>query len=484
MSKQTSSKIISSKTTSSSITSTNIISRNISGQMDISFRMDIRGNSGNPIIIDNLSDLSDNDSDTSDSSESSDSSHKHQNKQNKSNKAIKPNHSDQPVQPDQNNSEQPDYIQLDRYQSYKLYLKKKVSVGIITIEIDTFTHKDNNIVWSDMLFDYDKIMMNDLEELLKLFYYLDYKDDFNNLQYVHKSPKTKRFIIETALNYRDDNIIKQYISELSIEDLTNKTNDYDLNIIEKLASHGYICGNEADRSYYKKMNHPNEDPEILNIIEYILQIRPKLITKQAYDTANHYNNNQIIKLFDKYSSSDDEQCYICMLSSDQEMLITDICMCKMNIHYNCAVDLIKKNGDICRTCNKPFERNEKIYVMTVDNKPMLEPYIYFPKIGYFPVPFLPGKHMVTTTHFDKLIFAIIYLQTNTVFDIFSLLKSNEKEEIKYNFHIFLTKNDNGLGSVVNGKFVMIEHLGSNATKLFNEIKYNQITQIINYNFFE
>ena len=308
--------------------------------------------------------------------------------------------------------------------TYKLYLKTKVNKCIITIELTVLTEIMNNVLFVPELFNYDKIIDDDKEELLKLFYYFGCDKDFALYSLDDISNKTKVYLINNSIQYRNYNMIKRFIDEVSYDELNMKVNDYDRNIIEILTSHG------SSRSYNQKINYPNEDLELLNIIEYILERKPKLITEHAYITARALNNNKIIELFNKYNTSTDEsKCYICYSPTEPDRLITDICLCKTEIHYHCAMELIKTNGDICKTCNSNFKKNTPINLIGIVSQ-VLDTSVYFPHLGLFPIPLLCNKFSFSTTLFTKIKYSIIYLQSVNLISILTNLTPTERKELK------------------------------------------------------
>jgi hypothetical protein len=218
---------------------------------------------------------------------------------------------------------------------YKLYLKHNENNTVQTIELDVYTdpttvpihsfdrynpnygytsNVPNNERWVESdLFDYDKIV-KDPEELLKLYYFLDFKDDFNSLLVDELTPSTKKFLIETAINFRDDGMIKFYLDDLSIEQLNKHEYNIsprklgmghqsrettNMNILEKLALHGITYS--EDNTYYSKRNYPTEDDDLVNIVEYICQKKPELITPHAMSNAMHNSGNRVYTLFRKYN---------------------------------------------------------------------------------------------------------------------------------------------------------------------------------------
>ena len=91
--------------------------------------------------------------------------------------------------------------------------------------------------------------------------------------------------------------------------------------------------------------------------------------------------------------------------------------------------------------------------------------------------------MIATDLFDKIKLSIIYLQYNNLIKILVRLLTSEKIEIKNKFNSYLKTHDNGIGFINNNKFVLIEHLSSNATRQLNKTEYNNITMVINHMFF-
>jgi hypothetical protein len=358
-----------------------------------------------------------------------------------------------------------------------LILQEKINNEIISFEIKTIHEKEKNKYFLAGMFDYNLIKSGDIDELIKLFYFTGYQEDFEILYSEHSDNlrvETKIYLLNNAYRYRSDHIIKKYIVALSVVQINTKINQYDENILQHLCAHGSIAG--GDRfSYTQKRRYPIEDPELLAIVEFVLQHKPQLIDEKCYSVARYCNNNQIIKLLNNYkiddkTVDDTDLCYICNSYSEPDRLINDICMCKMNIHHHCAQELILSTGNKCKTCNSDYKCNMKLKHINMlgpapDNK------IYFPHLGIFPIPLWGGKYQIVKDKGDQLVLSIIYLQFKHIKYLFDTSTPEEIKQMKIHLIEALSDPCNGFGQIIDGKFKLLDNTCSNAPKELNFSSY-------------
>jgi hypothetical protein len=150
----------------------------------------------------------------------------------------------------------------------------------------------------------------------------------------------------------------------------------------------------------------------------------------------------------------------------------------MDIHYHCAMDLIRQMGDICPTCKTEYKKNEKIKLIGMySTKPDNE--IYFPHLGIFPIPLFSGKYIHTNHIFEQIKLSIIYLQTQNLLKLLFGLNEEQKTEIKNQLCDYLKDPCNGIGKIVNNKFMLISNMCSNAPREYNLKEYIFIERLIN-----
>jgi hypothetical protein len=366
-----------------------------------------------------------------------------------------------------------------------LILQEKINNEIISFEIKTIHEKEKNKFFLAGMFNYNLIKSGDIDELIKLFYFTNYQEDFEILYSEHSEKlkvETKIYLLNNAHKHRADHIIKKYIVELTVEQINIKMNHYDQNILQSLCSHGSVVSGDKN-SYTQKRRYPIEDPELLAVVEFILQHKPQLINEKCYSAARFYKNNQIIKLLNNYKIADkndktEDLCYICNSDSEPDRLINDICSCKMNIHYHCAQELILSTGDTCKTCNSAYKCNMKLKHINMLG-PVLDNKIYFPHLGIFPIPLWGGKYQIVKDKGEQLVLSIIYLQFKHIKYLFDTSTPEEIEQMKIHLYKSITDPCNGFGQIINGKFKLLDNTCSNAPKEFNFSSYLLTEHIIN-----
>ena len=363
-----------------------------------------------------------------------------------------------------------------------LILREKINGELVSYEITTIHKREkNNVFFLSGMLNYELIKANDPDELLKLFYFTEYLEDFEFLYMVHMntiSDDTKLFLLNHAYNLRDDKLIKKYVVELPLEQLNKKLHEYDVNILERLCMHGLVVSGDKV-SYSQKLRYPHEDPELLELVEFILKHKPELISESCYSTARCYKNDQIVKLLNNYnlesSESSEPLCYICSSPSEPDRIITDICKCRMAIHYHCAQELIMRSDDEkCRTCDSFYKRNMKLNHINIRG-PVESNLVYFPHLGIFPVPLFNKKYQ-RVNKFGELYLSIIYLQYKHIIDLFNSITLNELIDLKQKLREKLSDPCNGFGRVKDNKFVMISNTCSNAPRDLNQMAY-MLTEI-------
>ena len=365
-----------------------------------------------------------------------------------------------------------------------LIIRKKVNSEIVSYEIKTIHKREkNNVFFISGIINYDLIKAEDIDELIKLFYLTKYLEDFDLLYLNHMEylkPDTKLFLLNHAYNIRHGSLIKKYVVELPIELINKKQTEYDVNILECLCMHRFVISSHPAVKSFPQINYPGEDLNVLELVEFILQNKPELISERCYALARSYKNNQIIKLLNNYQVCQVDTydlCYICSAGSEPERIINDICECKMNIHYHCAQELIQRSRDNkCKTCNAQFKRN-----MPLNHIGMLGPVfdnkVYFPHLGVFPVPLCGGYQILSKE--NRLQVSIIYLQYKYIAKLHAELTPDELVKIKEQLRKDLSWY-NGFGRLTaDGGFELLENTCSNAPRELNPLAHTLTELIVN-----
>jgi hypothetical protein len=367
-----------------------------------------------------------------------------------------------------------------------IILREKTGVnGKIIVSYDIPTKHINtgsNIYWLKQMINYTALINGDYMEMIKLFYYTGYKEDFEELytQYCNTlNEETKLFLLKHAHDRRDDYIIKKYITELPIEVITKQSDE--LNILEKLCMHGLMLGGT---SYSHKVNYPDEDKQVLQLVEFICHAKPALVTEKCVKIAGNYNNHKIVEILTRYLNMPKTSlCYICNNNAEPQRIITDICLCKKYLHYTCGQELIRNNGSYCFSCKSPYKTNMPLNYVGIHG-PVKSDYIYFPHLGVFPIPLFKGKYQIVSDLFNRLRLSIIYLQYKNINNIFELILSTPSAidsflSLKNKLVRDLNGPCNGYGVIIDDKFRLLDTTCSNAPRLLNKEAYDTTELLIN-----
>jgi hypothetical protein len=360
-----------------------------------------------------------------------------------------------------------------------LILKYKIGIEEKHIELSTIHKQKPNTYWLSNLFDYS-IIPDDIDELIKLFYYTGYVEDFNKLYQNNLKIETKIFLLNNSYLRRDDEIIKKYLPELTVQQINTKKCESDYNILERLCSHGSIC-EPNNKSYSTKTKYKEEDNDLLSILEFVCKTKPELITDICYRLCRFNNNIKSITILNQYYINEPNSniCFICNSSSEQNRLISGICKCSNKLHYHCAQDFIQKISNTCKVCNTEFIKNTEI--STPDKNPL----IFFPSIGMFPIPLFTNKYQFVQDVYYKLKLSIIYLQFENIAYILRDQTKDQLNQLKYKLINDLTGNlSNEFGMLENNKFKLLYNTISNAPFKFNVLAYKTTENIVNLYLFD
>ena len=364
----------------------------------------------------------------------------------------------------------------------------KIEVDLETINPETREFKGYN------KFNYDLLRAGDIEERIKLFYYAKCVEDFEALYAVHAdslSTKTKIFLLNNAILMRRDDIIKKYILESCIDNpSTFPTSDIDL--LESLCRHAeyYTEGNsylvKHDRSIEMR-----EDTDLLEIVEFILRHKPRLITDMCYMRAMEANNKQIVALFNKYHPmKNSEYCYECDLCKIPMRygLIKGMCACSSRVHYRCVQAYIREFGETCKICSTDYVRNAPITItLTPSNATFHDPNIYFPRLDIFPYwkesqrsgSLVRNKPIEKKAH--QLISSIVFLQYDTLLWLYCNSTKEEQKLLTNHLHKVLDM-DNTFGTLVNDKIKLLPNTCEFVSTELNKEACAATEAIVNYLF--
>jgi len=279
-----------------------------------------------------------------------------------------------------------------------------------------------------------------------------------------------------AIHYLQDDIVQNILNNMTEQEIFNyKSNLCNINNINFTYNIlDYIYNNllSSTRSILYKNNIPNLDfityssftniysnkfdvdmcNKLLNIINCICTKCPKLITHKIINTIYKLRCLPILKILVNYYKIDDlcdKICFIC-LSDYNDNLIKMTCNCNMFIHLECLIELINKNGSLCKTCNSDTHA-----VISKIN------HIIFPKHNIYRQPLVNIYKIIDKNDkIESLRYAIIYLQIDEVKNILNNMTNEEYKYYKKNIDYY------GLHKInkISGNLELADTLFSNITR--------------------
>lgn len=266
--------------------------------------------------------------------------------------------------------------------------------------------------------------------------------------------------VEVILNYP-----KEELDEIEVPHYYESLLAWYLGQLSSLSgnSRGIVDLNRLSWDHIKYYRFPEEVDKYLTILNFLCSIYPEKITDKLLKTPTILRITQIIEILNNHKLEDELNeniCCIC-LSSYEFQLIENTCLCRSKIHVNCLIELVKRNGDICRTCNSTKHS-------FIDQKQN----VHFPTINLF-----KELLMASYVFFDKndilklLYYSLSYLMIDKVKEIIDKMDKEEfiKSMIKcghgylpFDYKIYKEQNKfilkNSFGFVRDENFTMIEQL--------------------------
>lgn len=199
---------------------------------------------------------------------------------------------------------------------------------------------------------------------------------------------------------------------------------------------------------------------IMQLIKYLSETYPELITKKNIDTSIYVCCFDIAKiLLQNYIDTGlGEGCYICSSNVDI-MLLDSPCVCKSKIHLPCLMELIKTHGNTCPTC-----KTQNAYVCPNGR-------ICFPSIDVYKSP-LVSHYTVATTLTQKMDLAIAYLCVDKVKKLLENITDDEFKKycIENDYYAVLQKCEDGI------KIRDVPY--TNLTRVANKKSFSEIEKML------
>jgi hypothetical protein len=255
--------------------------------------------------------------------------------------------------------------------------------------------------------------------------------------------------IKNILNNMTEEQILNYKKYLYNPNITTNENILDFILFELIGSSGGISF-PVCLKYISYMNITNYNKQnanfkifidkLIEIINFICNKCPKLITKKMIEHLTYRRCTKLVKILSNYYINDKfnkNTCYICMADHDVN-LIKMPCTCNMYIHLECLVELVNNNGKKCMTCRNSLG-------VVIDKKKR----IHFPKLNIYKAPLVNQYLIIDKDNIiESLRYAIIYLQIDKVKEILNNMTSEQfqfyKKNVRFGGLHKLDKNNNKL----------------------------------------
>ena len=359
----------------------------------------------------------------------------------------------------------------------------------ITIIVKT-QHDNNNFYYHNShknIFSFDKLQYNKFE-LMKFFIYIGFYDEFNELESTE--------LESTELESTEVEFNKLESTELEFNKLEfNKLEFNKLDLVKFIIYYSIGKNWELFYKYVSKLSNENmmnikdgksllyvllqstlyasEYTKLSESIIFILKLNPSLINDECYEIIRLTKKKKLFKILNTYiiSQNDVTSCYLCLLHSEKKWLITNICSCKMYIHFHCIQKLISKNGNSCSICKNKYIKN----VPHFNHSNELDKQIYFPHLGIYPIPLLCGIYEIIDKSdiYKNIIGAITYLQ---VTELKILLTSENKLML---FNKLNNQKVAFYATIKNNKIKLLNNLGSNLCRDNNKKVFDEIEELLN-----
>lgn len=207
-------------------------------------------------------------------------------------------------------------------------------------------------------------------------------------------------------------LLEDYDPEKLMDFRLNSSKD-DLNIVERiLMIHGMVTSSPGRKDIYTQRKYKQTDPEVMKIVDQLLNRQPKLLTEKCYGLCN-MRNKDLLDVLLKYRVSVDGEdiCYVCHDNYLPEELLHKICRCNLPIHHGCLKKLLdSSNGMRCGICKYEFRLNQLRVQSSIGGRVDYDVSIFSPWDDFYPVPLMTGQYRKETSVFGKIDMAIIYLQ--------------------------------------------------------------------------
>lgn len=250
-------------------------------------------------------------------------------------------------------------------------------------------------------------------------------DAHHNIYYCYKCKKyhvcseSKQLL--KAIEFLQVDRVKEIINNMTKDELINYR-CYDLNIMNfillsqifKNKSVSIQLFNFFDGMQKYNSKEQQEAMELyMEILDFICSKVSELITEDMIIWKSDQRANSIVKILTNYYIDMSSECCVICYSSHRSKLIDNTCSCKNKIHLECLIEVTKKLGNICKTCNS-------------NNSGIIEPNgrILFPSKNIYMSP-LGCNYIIVNNKKSQLHFACAYLQYKTVSE---LLNDFTKEE--------------------------------------------------------
>jgi hypothetical protein len=354
-----------------------------------------------------------------------------------------------------------------------------------------FGHNINELkINYDKIVDYYKngLNNNNIIDIIKFYMHFEINDKITKI-YMSSFEINKLLLFYCVDNINFDilHIILENITEDELCNcIENVSSTLNKNILEHICStHGIITNSTDINKLVTKRNYKGKvEDNVIKIITLLLNKSRKLITDNCYKSCRYLHHIEIIELMNNYINDTEinncvNNCYICHNSSEQYMIITNVCKCKNYVHYTCLQKLIKyqrNNINIlqnCKICNDKYKYN---FPPKINTNNEFDEKIFFPENDIYPVPCMTNRYKNSTNICEKLQLSMYYLQTEKFEQYISEISNEEfKNFIELEIKYMIIKYN-----CSDKKYYLCDNLPSNYPKIYNLDKYLKIEEIINF----